>query len=95
MTNGDKLLIKLQEAKKSFEEFAERITKGEKLAETLSELGADWLFCRGCGDEKEKVDAGACEKCAKDWLEEEENEKNNHGGCGGDDSHCFNSNGSC
>jgi hypothetical protein len=68
MKNREKVLEKLRSKKERLNNIEKDLLEGRSLAGCLFSLDFDAFFCRGCEWREEEID---CEKCAKDWLREE------------------------
>lgn len=68
MKNREKVFEKLRSNKEWLDSIEKDLLEGKNLASCLFALDFDGFFCRGCEWSEEEID---CEKCAKDWLEEE------------------------
>lgn len=73
MKNREKVFENLRSKKEWLNNIEKDLLEGRDLASTLTALNFDLFFCRGCGDDE--ADVGNCEKCAKEWMEEEENDQ--------------------
>lgn len=68
MKNREKVFEKLRSKKEWINSVEKELIEGKNLANCLFALDYDGFFCRGCELSEEETD---CEKCAKEWLEEE------------------------